>query len=304
MTPPETLEFLRAEKAELEALIAGCDPDDVSRIGFESRLAEVEEALASTAVPVGRLAEAKVLFRGTPVVGTRGIEAAFAGPAIESFQKLVSKVSAARSGRRLGERGPIPGAGDSRLFITDTVPGSFGFVLREMPDQAQLIDTSPLAMSVDQAVDLLARAASSDDAFADAAVEADPAVLDQLDDFLHLVSERGATVRVVSGDVVASLEDPDVMNAARERAHSRRTEERDLPQHGVLLGILPTARRFELRTTDGTVISGRLGQDIEIAVAQQLVGQGVAGRLHVVTIMRRDRETKRYVLESVTAAQD
>ncbi len=302
MTTPDTHGFLRAQKAELEALIAACDPDDVSRLGFESRLAEVDEALASLATRVGRVAEATVLFGGAPVVGARGIEAAFAGPAIESFQKLISKMAASRSGRRLGERGPIPGAGDSRLFVTDTAPGSFGFVLREIPDQVQLIDTSPLATSVDAAVDLLARAASSDDAFADAAVESDPAVLGQLGDFLQLVDERGATVRVVSGDVVASLDDPEILSAARERAHSHRTEEQDLPQHGVLEGILPTARRFELRTSEGMVISGRLGQGIDIGIAQQLISHRVSGRLHVVTIVRRDRETKRYVLESVTAA--
>jgi hypothetical protein len=293
--------FLRAQKGELERLIAGCDPEDVSRIGFESRLAEVDAALARVATQQGRVGEATLLFRGAPVVGTRGIEAAFAGHAIESFQKLVSKMSASKSGRRLGERGPIPGAGDSRLFVTDTAPGSFGFVLREMPEQVPLLGASALAVSVEAAVGLLARAASSDDEFADAAVETDPGVLEQLDDFLRVIAERGATMRVISGDTVASLDDAETMTAARERAHSRRVEEQDVPEHGVLEGLLPSARRFELRTSDGAVIGGRLGPAVDIAAAQQLVSHPVAGRLHVVTIVRRDRETKRYVLQNVTA---
>lgn len=300
MTISDPHGFLRAQKADLERLIAGCDPEDVSRIGFESRLAEVEAALGRLASQQGRVGEATLLFRGAPVVGTRGIEAAFAGHAIESFQKLVSKMSAARSGRRLGERGPIPGAGDSRLFVTDTAPGSFGFVLREMPEEAPLFGASPLAASVEATVGLLARAASSDDEFADAAVETDPAVLEQLDDFLRVIAERGATMRVVSGDTVASLDDAETMGAARERAHSRRVEEQEVPEHGVLEGLLPSARRFELRTADGTVIGGRLGAAIDATTAQLLVSHPVAGRLRVVTIVRRERETKRYVLEDLT----
>lgn len=38
--------YLRAQRRDLERLIAECDPEDVTRLGFENRLAAVEEELA------------------------------------------------------------------------------------------------------------------------------------------------------------------------------------------------------------------------------------------------------------------
>lgn len=300
MTLPNDFAFLFSQRAELQRLIAESDPEDVSRIGFESRLAEVEAELAHLEGPHERRAEATLYFRGAPVVGTRGIEAAFAAEAIESFQKLVSKMSAFKSGRRIGERGPIPGASDSRLFVTATALGSFGFVLREVADSNQVsFEATPLAAAVDATASLLARAASTDDEFADAVVETDGAVLDQLDDFLGVVADRGATLRVVTSDAVALLDDGDTLGAARERARSRRTEVREHPEHGVLVGLMTDARRFELRTADGAVIAGRLGDAVDADAAAKLMFKTVAGHLRVVVIARRGRETKRYVLEDV-----
>jgi len=300
MTDADSYAFLRSERVALQRLIDGCSPDDVSRLGFEGRLAAVENELAQLDGPRERQAEATIYFKGAPVIGSRGIEAAFAAEAIESFQKLVSKMSAFKSGRRIGERGPIPGASDSRLYVTATAPGSFGFVLREVAAPSQVsFEPTALAAAVDATATLLARAASTDDEFADAVVETDGAVLDQLDDFLGVVGEHGATLRVVTEGIVASLDDGETLAAARERARSRRTEVREQPEHGVLVGLMTDARRFELRTGDGTVIAGRLGDAVDADAAAQLMFRAVAGHLRVVVIARRGRETKRYVLEDV-----
>jgi len=296
----DRLGFLRAQKADLGRLIASSDPDDVSRIGFESRLADVEEEILAHGAARGRIAEVTILFRGAPVIGTRAIEAVFAGRAVEGFQKLVSKVAASKRGRKLGERGPIPGTADSRLFLTDTAPGSFGLVLREMAEQRPLLGESPLASAVDATTDLLAKAAANDDDFADAAVETDPGVLDQLDEFLSIVGDRGATLRVITSERSAVLDDAETLSAARERTHHRRIEERDAPEHGVLGGVLPFKRLFELNMNDGSVISGVIDPHVDAAAALALAGQRVVARLRVVTIARRGRETTRYVLKEVT----
>lgn len=302
MSAPGDIAFLRSQRADLERLIARCDPEDVSRIGFESRLAEVEDELARLDGPRERQAEATIYFKGAPVVGSRGIEAAFAAEALESFQKLVSKMSASKGGRRIRERGPIPGASDSRLFVTATAPGSFGFVLREIGEPSQVsFEPTALANAVDATATLLARAASTDDAFADAVIETDGGVLDQLDDFLGVVAEHGATLRVVTEGAVASLDDGETLAAARERARSRRTEVREQPERGVLVGVMTDARRFELRTADGTVIAGRLGDAVDADAAAKLMFRPVQGHLRVVVIARRGRETRRYVLEDVAA---
>lgn len=290
--------FLRAQKRDLERLLEECDPDDVSRIGFESRLEAVNSEIAQDAHEASTLAEVTLLFRGAPVLGSRGIEATFAGKTAESFQKVVSKMAAARSGRKIGSSGPIPGAADSRLFLTSTALGSFGLVLRELSVDQSLIPT-PLAEAVQATTKLLAHAAGSDEDFADAAMETDAAVLDELDSFLSLVNDSGATLRVLTHDATAVLDDADTIAAAIERTHHREVEEERTPQRGVLLGVLPDSGWFELRNAEGDVLRGRLGRTIDPRTAQKLAGQAVQARITTITITRRGRETKRFVLESV-----
>jgi hypothetical protein len=294
----DRLGALRSEQAVLRELIANSDPDDVSRISFEARLNEVTEQLAGAEREDETLGHATLLFRGAPVNGTQGIDARFAGKVVEKFQDLVARVAAARSGRKLHGSGPIPGASENRLFVTATASGSFGLVLREI-DRAQLVP-SPLSEAIEATTELLARAGASDDEFADAAVETDATVLDELDRFLGVVADHGATMKVVSRRAIAALDDPEVLAAARERTHGRSDDELSSPVTGVLEGVLPTARRFELvEHPSGALVSGRLGPSIDPAVAQALVGQQVRALLRVLVIRSRGRETSRSILESV-----
>ncbi len=295
----DRIDFLRSEQATLRKLLADVDPEDVSRIGFEARLEEVTEQLERVEREEDSLGRVTLLFRGAPVSGTRGIDARFAGKVVERFQDLVARVAAAKRGRKLHGSGPIPGASESRLFVTATAAGSFGLVLREL-EQAPLFGSSPLADAIEATTELLVHAAASDEEFADAAVETDATVLDELDQFLAVVADHGATVKVVSRRTIAALDDADVLAAARERAHERRDDELSTPIEGVLQGILPVARRFELLAhADGALVSGRISAAVDPVLAQALVGHAVRAELRILVIRRRGRETTRSILEAV-----
>ena len=110
----------------------------------QSRL-DVESELSSVAAPNREPARARLTFRGRPVVGQHGIFAEFGAKATSAFADAVAKVAAGLSGP-LASMGPIPNRDESRLLITGTALGSFGFELEEMPIGDQLDfgeDTSP-----------------------------------------------------------------------------------------------------------------------------------------------------------------
>lgn len=296
-------EYLQAELAQIDRLIAGCEPDEeLTRIGFEARRADALRELSELSTRQGRIARGALVFRGAPVLGARGVEADFGGQALELFQKLVSKAAAARMGHPLGTRGPIPSEQSARLFVTGTAPGSFGFILEEAAD-VPLLGATPLAEALDDTGRLLA-AARDDELFADSVAQTDPEVIRALSSFLEVVSKRGATLRVRAGDMEVALDDDHGVRAAYERTATAR-QEADVPVEGTLEGLLPNARRFELRRSDTReLISGRLSRDLRDTDAlKAYLDRACTAHLRVITFQRPGKEHRQYELRSIRPAE-
>jgi hypothetical protein len=295
---------LAAEANQLQELIADCSSaEELTRLSFENRLGQVKEEMAIAASRRGKMAYAALLFRGRPVRGSKGIEADFAGQVLDSFYDVVAKESASLSGRLLSGRGPIPRKDDSRMFVTAAAPGSFGFVLEEMPGDIPALGNTPLLEAVGETGRLLQ--ATKDDAdFVEARSRTDPEVIKALAKFLKIVSTRDATMQIRTGDLEVAFDDPDTLRNALERISSVQ-EESDIPLFGTLEGLLPSGRRFEfIREDTGELIAGRISPNLgDPKSLKGMLYTRCLAHLKVVSLQRSGREHKRYELLSLSEAE-
>jgi hypothetical protein len=257
----------------------------IERLNLEDRIEEWEDEVATAERRAASLAEAAVLFDGTPVKANIGIDAAFGGQSIRAFQELVTTVAADLSPRGVGERGKLA-ADVPRLLITDVDVGSFGFQLAEVPDQEPLAGPSALKNALDVSTRLLRAAGESDEAFAQELAERPPRVLKRLRDFLEVINDAGATLKVDTGHVSLRFDTGARIRAARERASSTQVEEATDTKAGVLQGLMQDRARFELRLADGTVLAGRIDPVVDPAALASLYNQPIQASLRQLTISR------------------
>jgi hypothetical protein len=291
------LGFLLVDRAELQRLIQDCGPEDeLMEIGLRGRLRKVEAEIevVSRAPTAARVA---LTFDGGPVRAGKGIEADFAGEALGRFQKAIAKTAAAREGRTLGARGPTPRAEQSRLLVTGTVHGSFGFVLEEP-------ETTPSSMALAETLEetmRLLEATKDDEAFGDIVGDTDPEVIAALSKFLTLLASRDATLRLRGDGGEVVMRDPEEVAAAASRTSTVRIEA-DQETHGVLEGLLPTSRRFEFRPEgeEAELIVGRIAPSVSNPEDfKRFVDQRCVAHFRVVTFQRPGKGQRRFLLRAV-----
>jgi hypothetical protein len=286
-------DLLRADAATVSQLLAKIKPEDViTRLGLEARLAEIQRELANFQEDEeeDRLAAIALYFGGRPVVDALGIESEFATSALSKFQDIVAKVLAQEAGGALGQRGPVPTKGASILHITNVARGSFGFVLEEIRQQQQILDTS-LKVAVDEAARLLdAFGEPNEEQFRSAAEAIDERVLRTAGDFFELMQKNQATLRLVATNSEKSFGPHEVTRAA-ERAKSTEIEEFDQDMSGVLAGMLPEGHQFEFKDrAEGRTIAGKIIRSISTQEAAdlnaRLLNKACIARIHVKRVTR------------------
>lgn len=241
----------------------------------------------------GRLARARLLFRGRPVRGQHGISATFAAAALSGYQDIVSKAYGSRKQGALSATGPIPQRGGSTLVLTDMPRGSVGFELVEDAEQERVVPTD-LAEVVRDVGGLLDAAATSDAAYAEAVAEFAPRVAASLATFFSLLKKDDATLRLESQGREFVF-DAVRINDALERTALVPREEGDRPVPGRLLGFMPTERRFELETPDG-VLKGKIARDADVEVIGSFFRKPCVAHLQVVTVERQGQRADAYTL--------
>ena len=267
------IDALKADLSAVDAMLTSFTEDDdpIGWYQFSARKEEITRALDQIVSRPVTHAELGVFFGGRPVQGSRGINADFAGKALEDLQALVSKRYSGREFGRLAQRGPVPGGDTSQMLVTNIVRGSVGFVLEESGNDAQLVET-PLKEAVDEVADILSRVGADDEAvFEEAASELDERLLVTLRQFFQRLDDSGATVRVVDGSRDFLL-DRQAVSRARTRTQSMEIVERDVEMTGTLF-VLPESKRFDFIT----VIDGQqviLKGSLSASVFHQIHGQG------------------------------
>jgi len=290
MIPKIEKDFIAADLATVENILSQLTPSDVlGRLSLESRRDELRDTLASVEATDHPLASAALFFSGQPVLNSQGIDSEFGANAIQSFQEIVSTVSAARFHSKLGQRGPVSGKEQSKLYVTRIVHGSFGFQFDELGDPP-LFDSS-LKGSVDQATKIMASFDAPDNEFGQAVEDIDERVLDRIRKFFDLVHGKDATFRIVSGELDKKYDQPSLERAI-ERARITTIDEKDETFTGQLQGLLPGHRQFEYRT-DAGVIYGKIDPSLSSDDASDLniawLGKDSVANVHVKRVSQKDR---------------
>jgi hypothetical protein len=292
------LEALFADRESVRSMLASLDEDDpVGRLSFGARLTSIEEQIRRVAAVHETGGSVALLFAGGPVHGSRSIEADFATSVLKSFQDLVTKRIAADEFGRLGARGRVPERTPSTLAIRDLVRGSVGFVLEEHSANAELVDT-PVKRAIDDVTVIISQAAAESEEAFEASVETlDPRMLVSLREFFRALDDGDASVRIVEDERDASL-DTQAVHRARVRVEA--TEVEDVESEtvvGELLGLLPDARRFEMKLLDsGEVIRGTVAASLATRWLElielpdeKLVGQLWRSKMRIREIRERNR---------------
>jgi len=294
------LQSLRADISSLDRLLEGrtVENDPLGFLQLNKRRAALAAKLAEVEILVQYKAAVALFFAGGPVVGSRGIDATFAGRTVGLFQDLVSKQFAMEEVGELGRRGPVALQANSDLLITNVVRGSVGLLLEEADQNDAFADTQ-LKVVVDHVVDTLAAAAApAADAFEQALEGMAPRFLAALGDFFEVMDERHALLRVVESERELEFNN-EAIQRGRERARAAHIDEQE---HEELVGkvfILPDSRRFELRIIDGgppitgTVAREFARRDLEVLLAAgNAIGERWRVRVRTRTLTRPTRSPK------------
>ncbi|MDA8095293.1 MAG: hypothetical protein M0T84_15570 [Betaproteobacteria bacterium] len=255
---PLELEALTADRESVKTMLAEIpDSDPVGRLSFEARLASIEEDIARLENFHEATGSVALMFAGAPVQGSRAIHADFAAEVLKSFQDLVTKRISSEDLGPLGSRGRVPERTTSTLSIRDLVRGSMGFVLEETATNESMIDT-PVKKAISDVASVITKAAAGSDEEFESTVETlDPRMLISLRGFFRALDESNASVRIVENERDESL-DTNAIRRARTRVDATEVKDTEADDViGELLGLLPSARRFEMKLVGtGNIIRG------------------------------------------------
>ena len=264
--------FLRIQTIELKSLLEQSGDDPIIGPQLQERLEDAQKELdAATYEPnsllpkeLPELPRAAIFLRGGGVQGSEGIRPTLAGEALMQYEKMFvaqavhdERIAAKIAGRQRRPRG----AATPGLLFTGTPRGSFG--LEFVP---QVSDDRPLlavhAQSLVNVADALTKVVRSDSASLNRAVDEIPAtVLKPLKQFLRTLATHQTELRLAFSDRCSqSLSAPELKAAAD--LLEREVEERDIQVDGVFRGLTQDTGYFDVRASDGRVISGTVADEL------------------------------------------
>ena len=256
------LDGLQAEISALDKLIeqATTYGDVIAEYQLTKRKKILHDEIVHLHEAKENTASVALFFGGKPVLGSRGIAAEFAGSVLGLFQDLVSTLFSQIEIGCLGERGIIPLKDASRLMVTEVSRGSFGFVLDEMSDQMEIVDTT-LKNIIGEVAKLLERTASPNELEFEEAVEVlDSRTLMALKDFFLKLDTNDATLRFVE-DVVDFTLDEASIRRGRQRTESTSINESEDYISGEIIGFLPNHKKFEMNSDANTPLYGSVSME-------------------------------------------
>ncbi|MBX3178508.1 MAG: hypothetical protein KF886_14195 [Candidatus Hydrogenedentes bacterium] len=290
---------LTSEIAMLNDLLSKTPKERViHRKGFEARLRAVRELLDS-APEQTEAHSGKVLFRGEPIVGTHGMFASFAGRAAHAFSEAVATVTEGLAGT-LGNMGPIAGGDRSRLLITGTATGSFGFAF-EVPVEPTLPGydgPGSVALAIPKIQDLFSEASQGEvESLADIVADIHPRAVRKVREFLDVLVEYGAWCSLEYQDRPFAFKDVSEVQETCFLLRDENMAESDTTVVGVMEGILPTARQIELRVPEEEILRLRIRREIkDVEALKALMDKRIKVQLHVTRLANRK---PRYELTAV-----
>lgn len=302
-----SMEALEADRRYVERQIAeaGDSPWGTARLMWQSRLADIDQQIAALSAGRSNYASVAVIFDGNPVIGSGDIRLDFTTEALDSYQKVVALALASQNGVELSERGRLPAGDQALLFIRDLVRGSMGFILEELPGQQHEMLPTQLKEAVEDTTQLIANLSAASDAEFEATLAGtQPRLVAAVQKFAKVLFDAGASTRIVGDEQRLALSVDEVGRLSRRLGEVEVTEE-VVPVDGVLLGVLPEARKFELKLLEGTM-EGAVSEDLafkytsDAAFKERLLLQPVRAQVKFVRTKRNGRLVKeRRILEAL-----
>lgn len=275
--------------------------DPIGFLQFTSRVEELKNKLSALVRMPQTKASLAVFFAGQPVHGSRGIQADFAGKAVNLFQELIAKQFANMERGVMAGFGPVPLRGNSDMLLTNLARGSVGVILEEAERNESLTE-SELSVAVHKVAEDIQQTSQADaTAFEELLGEVDARYFASLSQLFKLFDDSHATVRLVESETDVEL-DSLAIHRGRERTDATITnDDNDVRKFGHLW-LLPTARRFELKVlgTEETIqgsVSREFARDHLENISEDIVNKDWLVRLNVRTIVRPSRTPQiRYTL--------
>ena len=300
---------LLSEQAELRRLVETRSPGNVfGKASLQWRLEKVEAKLVPYQGLSWQTDRVRLLFRGAPVMGQRGVLAEFGGSAVNQFAEAVAVVGSSLSGE-LADGGAVPRRDQYRLEITDTVPGSFGIELEDASQQlVREGESSPVATAVAEVKKIISAAADNDDALTEAVAGGNRRAIRAVHDFLKTVADAGAVCSLEFRNSVFRFQDNGQVQRSVRRLREDNIVDDEVTLDGYFEGFLPEGRRAEFHVTDAgadhvqEAVGQLIGGQVERQLAESFDINGILKQQ--VRIQVRTRRVgsgrPRYVFRSVT----
>lgn len=206
--------------------------------------------------PSKRTIRTNLIFKGEPVVGSRGVKSSFAMKATEAYVDAISALGAARKG----------GPRHTEVFIVGTVAGSFGFELEEIQDFGDA-PVDSISQQETTSHELLQNMLGLGKISDELPASLDPKAVASVRGFLKVLSKANAFCTIESEDsivkfdsVVAVENSQQFLPVSPERPARVPTE---IERIGQFLGLLPDSGSFEFQMEDGSIIRGKVPKTVE-----------------------------------------
>ncbi|WP_418391365.1 hypothetical protein, partial [Akkermansia sp.] len=242
--------FLQKERLELINLLESIGGHPYVSMAYKSKLEEVEKQIRELP-PLGQKeARTTLYFSGGPVVGSEGIDSLFASNVLSPFQNMVMEDYSSRvNGRSNGKRGKVKNANESRLLLVGLPRGSFGLELVKAENET-LLDEMQLGETLAYITELVAASAKNDENFAEYLDKTDPRVINSLKDFLKVIANNKAGIRLLTGDFTCELS-PRQAKSAYNRVSQTYAEKKSIRMEGIFKGALLESRKFDFNDQNG-----------------------------------------------------
>ena len=265
MTPQMTYNeymWYRSEIYTLERLLNRLAGDRVVlRIGYEERLQRARQKLEGV-VPPPRPKKMEVSFTGEPVQSYYGIDANFAAESITIISDAVRLATAGATGE-LKPTGQIPRNTLGQPIITGVTLGSFGFEMELPIPEGDPHGFSYPEQAVHRIQTLLTSAnEASDEQLSNAAMAIHPRAVNKMAGLLDLMRKRDAQLAMQYQNSKVELTSSDDIERVAKRLNPANVEDRTTQVTGIMIGVIPATRQFELAPFDGPSIQGRVAPDI------------------------------------------
>lgn len=292
--------FIRRQLLEMDRLAEAAKGDVLTTFALHKRRESLARELAE-APPEPPTPRTVLFFAGPPVQGNQGIDAKFATDVLGPFLEMVKTQYSAQKHGRVGTRGPRKDESEVRLLLTGLPRGSFGLELSQ-PQAGDFVSANQLSDALLRLTEVIASASDTDERFGLSLEAVSPCVLPRLKEFLTVVAGNQAYLGLESGDIKVKIP-ADRVAVALERVGAAETSEHEIEASGVFRGATLDSGRFDFRLEDGTVISGRIANEMDESLVEKMVqstGKQCVATLRETTVTTSDGASrKRFELLSL-----